>query len=352
MKKFLGYLTCSLLIYCFFSNISHAQSYKVNAIKAEPFIYEINRTGKLAFKRTLNLSFKTSGFLEELNVDEGDRFSAGQILAELDAFELIAEKNSTYASLLQAKQNVQRTELLLAKKLSSQQALDNAKTAVETTRARYKVAQYNLTKAQLIAPFNGVVLRRFTELGELQNPSQTALQLAALTDNLVARVTVTTNEIGMVTLNQKVNVNLTPYGKVTGFISKIPVIADQSSQLFTLEVLLPDIDATKVAVGQFVDVMINTKSEYYTYRLPIAALNSIDDEGNALITLINNDNQNESSPNHYTQAFKIIKLSNDYIYLAAQAGSLPLFVVTNGWQKLLNDSATESITTNTSASHE
>ena len=335
MKKSLNYLGYILLVSTLFIRTSYSEPYKITKITPEPFTHIIERTGKLAFKRTLNLSFKTSGFLDELNVDEGDHFEQGQILAALDKYELIAEKNSTYASLIQAKKDVQRTELLLAKKLSSPQILENAKTLVETTRARFNVAGYNLDKSQLVAPFNGVVLSRLSESGELQNPNQPVLQLAALTNNLVARVAITSDEMSWVALNQSVEVSIEGASTVTGIISKIPVIADQQSQLFTIEILLPDVSLNSIAVGQFVDVIFSTVSDNYTYRLPISALNSVDEQGYAIISI--EDENTESSKNKPTYAKKtleIIKLTNDYLYLTAEPSSQPLSVIINGWQKI------------------
>ena len=48
-----------------------AQSYDTEVISAELYSDTIKRTGKLDYKRTLNLSFKSSGYLALLNVDEG-----------------------------------------------------------------------------------------------------------------------------------------------------------------------------------------------------------------------------------------------------------------------------------------
>jgi RND family efflux transporter MFP subunit len=344
MKKPLNYLGYILLVSTLFVGTSYSESYKITQIVPEPFTHIIERTGKLAFKRTLSLSFKTSGFLDELNVDEGDHFEQGQILAALDKYELIAEKNSTYASLIQAKKDVQRTELLIAKKLSSPQVLENAKTLVETTRARFNIAGYNLDKSQLIAPFNGVVLSRFSELGELQNPNQSVLQLAALKNNLVARVAITSNEMSWVALNQPVDVSIEGVGTVTGIISKIPVIADQQSQLFTIEVSLPDEDINSITVGQFVDVMVSTTSKIYTYRLPIAALNSVDEKGYAIIAIRDeNTETSKNKPIYSKKAFKIIKLTNNYIYLNAEPSSQPLSVIINGWQKIADIHAFKSL---------
>jgi len=62
------------------------QQLETKTIKAEPMVKKISRTGKLTFKRTLNLSFKTNGYLEKLKVDEGVSFIKGLLLAFLSCF--------------------------------------------------------------------------------------------------------------------------------------------------------------------------------------------------------------------------------------------------------------------------
>jgi RND family efflux transporter MFP subunit len=324
-------LFCLLFVSILLATSASAQQLETKTIQAEVIAKKINRTGKLTFQRTVNLSFKTSGYLAELTVDEGDVFTKGQVLAQLDNAELVAEKNASYALLLQAKREVNRVKILLNKSLSSQQALDDAKTLVETTRANHKVAQYNLSKAKLFAPFDGVVLARFTELGELQSPSQSALQLAAIDNNLVVRVALPAPEVNLVNLEQKIAVKLAQFGLVTGTVSRIPAIADQQSHLFTIDILLTELKATQVVVGQLAHISTQVTTDKFAYRLPIEALNSVDSQGRALIML---KNTNASSNKFSQQAFEIKRLSNDYIYLSAQSSSLPLTVITRGWQQL------------------
>ena len=327
---FLAFLTCGLLFASFplLAKTSSIKKYHVEEISAEPFIETIKRIGKINFKRTLNLSFKTSGFLTQLSVDEGDVFSAKQLLATLDTAELKADKNAKYAQLLQAKRDVNRAKKLLAKQLSSEQALDNAETLVETTRAAYKIAFYNLDKAQVYAPFDGVVIARYTELGELQSPSQVALKVAALNNNLVVKVALTGEEISLVKLNQPVQVSLAHLGIIEGTISKIPAIADSQTHLFNIEVLLPNINADKPLIaGQLAQIAIHINSRDFVYRLPIAALNGVDQYGKALIAL-------KDKSNLIQQAFNIYKIDNSYLYLHASESVKPLSVITQGWQHL------------------
>ncbi len=309
------------------TSLLQAQEYQLKQIAVQPLVEVINRTGELTLKRKRNLSFKSNGFLAKLSVDEGDYFTKGQILALLDTTELEAEKNASYARLLQAKREVKRISTLLSKNLSSQQELDNAKTVVETTRSTFKVAVYNLEKAKITAPFNGVVVERFSELGELQNPNQPVLQVAASDNNLVASVALTAKEIAIVQLNHAVNVHLPYQGNVPGFVSKIPTTTN-SSHSFIVEVMLPEIKVSNQALsGQLVEIDFNIVTAEYAYPLPTSALNSVDEHGNALVVLAQNKD-------HVQQSFSVVKLSNDFIYLKADKNSSPLQVITHGWQRL------------------
>ncbi|HCM47611.1 MAG TPA: RND transporter [Colwellia sp.] len=331
-SRLLGLLSSFFIISVSLVIPTFAQQLETKTIKAEPMVKKISRTGKLTFKRTLNLSFKTNGYLEKLNVDEGDSFIKGQLLAQLDNEELTAEKNASYARLLQAKREIKRVETLLSKKLSSQQVLDDAKTLIEITRANHKIAEYNLLKSRLIAPFDGVVLTRFTELGELQNPNKSVLKIAAKENNLVVRVALTTEELNLVKLQQKMDVNLALFGLVNGSVSKIPAISDEQSHLFTIEILLDNLNMNQVVVGQLVHVLTDVITDKLAYRLPLKALNSIDRQGRALIMVLNSDSKEVKS--YSQQAFSIKQLSNEYIYLSAESNILPLTFVTRGWQHL------------------
>jgi len=343
MKHYPCYFVMLLLCSIGFSLSSsyvYAKNYDVEEVVVEPFIDVIKRTGKVNFKRTLNLSFKATGFLTQLSVDEGDRFEKQQLLASLDTTELEEDKNAKYALLLQAKRDVNRIKILLEKELSSQQDLDNALTNEETARANYKIAFYNLEKALVYAPFSGIVVARYTELGELQSPGKETLKVAALENNLVVRVALTGEEISLVRLKQRVRVNLHHLGYLEGLISKIPAIADSASHLFIIEVLLPFSDTNlPLIAGQIAQVIINVDKNDFIYRLPVAALNSIDGYGNALIAIDKNGGLQQ-------KAFKILKLDNHYLYIQAEPNGAPLKVITQGWQHLslsnstLNQSST------------
>jgi len=325
-NSFIRLLIVGITISASFSSFS--QSYDLEQVIVEPYADTIKRTGKLDFKRTLNLSFKSSGYLTKLSVDEGQYFEKDQLLASLDTTELLQNKNSTYAQLLQAKREVNRQRELLKNELSSQQDLDIALTKVETTRSAYQIAFYNLEKAQVYAPFSGVVLNRYTELGELQSPGQEILKVAALEENWVIKVALTGSEVSQVRLGQKVDVTLQALGGVIGEVSKIPAISNTDGNMFIIEVLLPNLTLKSgIVAGQIAEITIDFTSDNFVYRLPISALITVDDNGQAVVIV---KHQQELTYQYYD----IYRLDNQFVYLFASVDDQPLQIVTSGWQHI------------------
>jgi RND family efflux transporter MFP subunit len=305
-----------------------AVTYDTEQVPAISYVDSIQRTGKLDFKRTINLSFKSSGFLTQLNVDEGQEFKQGDILASLDVAELIEDKNAKYARLLQAKRDVKRNKRLMAEKLASQRELEDSLTLVETERASYQIAFYNLEKAQILAPFNGVVLTRSTEMGELQSPGSMVLKVASLVNNWVVKVALTGSEIGQVRLGQKVQVELENLGGVEGVINRIPAIANTDGHLFTIDILLPEMPLRNgVVAGQLAKVVIDFTSDNLVYKVPVSALVSVNSQGQAIIMIEANQSVSE-------KVFDVFKLNSEFIYVMSNEDLNPLNFVIKGWQQI------------------
>ena len=325
MRSIIYFLLC---LSSFTSLELFAQNYQLEQFSATTYEKSLTRVGKVAFKRTLKLAFKSNGYLKKLSVDEGDYFAKDDLLASLDTAELKAIKNSRYAQLLQAKREVNRVKQLIEKKLSTRQALDLAETNVETSRAAYRVAYYNLEKSELVAPFSGVVLARYADLGEFQSMGQQVVEVAAVDDNLIVKMALTDSEISFVSMGQQVQVRLASAGSVTGVISKIPVTVNHNSQLYLVEVLL---DQTKVGKGIFsgqlaqVDLQLSTQA--LIYRVPVSALIEMNSQGSAILLVSKSDGGLTKQP------FDIINIDSQFLYLSADVAQEDISIVVNGWQQ-------------------
>ena len=342
LLKIIQNLLLVSLVYAIFICLPvKAEQLTTQIISAEPLVKIINRTGKIGFKRTIELSFKSNGYLEKIDVDEGSYFSKGQLLAKLDDAGLIAEKNASYARLLQAKRQVERIKILLNNNLSSQQALDDALTLIQTRRADFNIAEYQLSKTNIVAPFNGVVVKRYSSLGELQLPNENVLTVAALDNNAIVSITLTDEQMSLVNEQLQVFVKLEELGIISAKVSKIPASADSLNHLFSVDFLLNDINIKQINVGSLAEVTAKIATNNFVYKLPLKALNGIDEQGRALVVI--SENSSNVLKSYRQHVFDIKKISNKYLYLQAQQDSLPITIVDNGWQNLIYKKPQQSI---------
>lgn len=305
-----------------------AQQFEVEKISATDYQRFVTRAGKIEFKRTNKLSFKTPGYLTTLTVDEGDFFKKGDLLASHDTTELKAIKNSRYSELMQAKREVNRIKRLIEAELASQQDLDVANTKVDITREAYQIAYYNLEKAEIRAPFDGVVLARYAALDELQGPGTQALEVAAIDNNLIARVGLTFDEIGYITLGQTVDVRVNGDKNVQGKVTKVPAKTNGAGNMFIIEVTLNSLQVGQNAVaGQLAYVKVALSSAEQVFAVPNIALLATDNQGFAQLILQNDDGSMSKA------SFAIVGLDNTFIYLMPSDEKSTLNVITKGWQQ-------------------
>lgn len=322
-------LLFTYIILALFSSSAVAQTYELEQVGVIPFEKTIKRAGKVSFKRSISLSFKSPGYLKKLSVDEGDYFVANQLLATLNTEELIGEKNRLYIQLLQAKKEVNRVKQLIAENLSSHQALDVAQTHLDTVREAYQVAYYNLDKAEIHAPFEGVVLTRSTDLAEFQSPGKEVLEVAAVDKNLIVKVRLTDTEIAFVKQGQVVQVQLPNIGMVKGVVTKVPVKNSIEGHFFLIEVLLEEVKAGQgVFAGQLAQVVFSISTEHLVYAVPLNALVEVDKNGLAILVTKKAEDKFER------QAFEVLNIESQFIYLRASNQDETLSVVTQGWQQL------------------
>ncbi|WP_299772962.1 efflux RND transporter periplasmic adaptor subunit [uncultured Tateyamaria sp.] len=137
--------------------------------------------GQVEAAQTVALSFEQGGRLNVLDVDEGDRVKAGQVLAKLDTRILMAERSRLVASreALEAQAELSRRTTDRQKELrnrgfASDQAVDN--TALNLAALQAQIAEVDaaitqvevqLSQTELLAPFDGVVGARNVDPGAI-----------------------------------------------------------------------------------------------------------------------------------------------------------------------------------------
>jgi len=126
---------------------------------------------------------RTSGYLRRRLVDIGQSVRAGQLLAEIDAPEVDAQLRQAQADRANAatterlaRETAERWQALYARGVVAKQDVDDRTADAAAKRAALESAQANLARLRdltsfkrVVAPFDGVVTARSTEVGALIN---------------------------------------------------------------------------------------------------------------------------------------------------------------------------------------
>lgn len=136
----------------------------------------------VAFQSAL-LTAKVAGYLRRITVDKGDKVKAGELIAELEVPELLAEQIRDQAQVDVANRVYERMRNAArsAPDLVTPDSLDNARGQLEVARAELERVHALLAYARVTAPFSGTVTARYVDPGAfIPVPSESAQRGAAI----------------------------------------------------------------------------------------------------------------------------------------------------------------------------
>lgn len=221
--------------------------------------------GSLRANQQVTLQARVAGFVRTVLVDRGDKVSAGQVLAEIEVPELLAEKAKRVAELRVAGIEGRRLEDGRKKSpdLVTQQSLDAASGRLEVARAELEKVETLLAFATVRAPFAGTVTARMVDPGAFvaaggAGGSSAVLTLAD-TSGLRAVVPVPEAEALRVRNGQPVRVAVEGTTHVfTGKVSRHGGALDEATRSQVVEADLPNADDA-LRPGMFATVQIGVE---------------------------------------------------------------------------------------------
>ena len=163
---------------------------------------QLTASGYVVAQRRAAVASKATGRLLWLGVREGSQVKQGDVLAKLDASDVQAAIAQAQAAVRQAEAGVaqatvelvnadseykraqglksqgflsdQAVESALARVQTAQAAINSAKSGVALANAQMKVQQVNLSYTEIRAPFDGVVLVKNANVGDIITPFSSA----------------------------------------------------------------------------------------------------------------------------------------------------------------------------------
>jgi RND family efflux transporter MFP subunit len=216
---------------------------------------------------------RTNGYVSHWYADIGTHVRQGQLLARIESPEVDQELNQARAALAQAQANLtladitaKRYQSLITTNAVSQQDVDSNNQNFDSQKANVQAASANVSRLEqlqgfekVIAPFNGVITQRLTDIGDLINAGNggTGFQLFRIAKIDVVRTFVTVPE----TYSQQIvdglkatlRVTSLPNEKFTGTVIRNNHSIDVASHTLLVEIDVPN-PTGKLMPGAYAEV--------------------------------------------------------------------------------------------------
>jgi len=224
----------------------------------------LTASGYVVAQRKASVASKGTGRLIYLGVVEGDKVIKDQILAKIDNADMKAQLDQAKANLKlyqadlkDAQNNYTRIKNLFKSGSTTQMDVDAAEAKhnrvvanIEIAKAQIQSAEVAMENTIIRAPFNGTVLTKNADVGEVVAPlgaganSKSAVVTMADMSSLQVEVDVSETSIEKVELNQECEIRLDahPEKVYRGFIAKVVPTADRSKATVMVKVGFNNLD--------------------------------------------------------------------------------------------------------------
>jgi membrane fusion protein (multidrug efflux system) len=248
----------------------------------------------IAANQQAALYSKVTGYLKKISVDKGDEVKGGDVLAEIEVPELLADKAKYKAEAEIAALDYQRASEAQKKApdLIVRQDVDTAKAKSDMAKANLERAETLLGFTTITAPFSGTITRRFVDPGAFvpAATSGSAAQNAALVtlaDFRIVRVQVNVPEPEVPRIKKgllvKVSVEELPESAFEGAITRAAQALDESTRTMLAEIDL-DNPGGLLRPGMFASTKIGVETHKDALLLPVDAV-LFEKAGTAVFTL-------------------------------------------------------------------
>ncbi len=211
------------------------------------------------------------GKIIQLNIEEGQRVSKGQVLAKIDDELLRLQLENAEVS-LESQQNDETRNVNLAKERAiAGVQLEKTKFGVKSAEIQKKQLQRQIKNTVLTAPFSGVITKKMIDLGSVISQSSPIVEITDIS-SLKLTVNVPERDILKFSLNQSVRITSDLYSSrvFEGKVSNIAVQADKSHN-FKVQVTVSN-QKQELKAGMYGAVTISNNKSVSVLSIPRKAL--------------------------------------------------------------------------------
>lgn len=225
---------------------------------------------------------KVSGYLKTLGVDKGDAVKEGQLLAEIEVPELLADEAQYRAESGVSRTNYERMAEARqrAPDLVVPQTVDDLRGQWEVAQAKLQRTRTLLQYSRILAPFSGVITARFVDPGAFipaattGSTPQTAAMLTLMDYSRVrVQVFVPEPEVPLIKngVPAKVMVEELPGRSFPGSVTRFAHALDPATKTMLTEIEIPN-PTGELRPGAYASVQLEVERKQGALQVPVQAL--------------------------------------------------------------------------------
>ena len=281
----------------------------------------------------VDLLAKEAGYVKQINVDVGDHVHKGQLLAVLEVPELQDEVNQANAELKRSEDEITRAQAdqrraqaayevahvtytrlatvmksrpeLIAqqdvddatgKDQQAQAQVDTAKAALASARQQLEVARAKLQKTQTLlayaeirAPFDGVITKRYADKGTMlaagTSSEKQAIPLVQLSQNGLLRLTIPVPEsaVSLIHTGSIATIHVPELNRdISGKVSRFAGMVTTDTRTMDTEIDVPN-PRFELTPGMYANVSLVLDQQSNALIVPIEAVVSVGEKATALV---------------------------------------------------------------------
>ena len=265
---------------------------KAETIKDTAVAMSVHCSGILTSKMISKLSFKTGGIIKHFLVDEGSFVRKGQILASLDLTEISARVKQAGLAYEKAERDLTRAKNLYADTVLTLEVLQNASSAYDAALETKNIAEFNQRYSQIIAPEDGMVIKKLAEENELTAPGVPVLIFSKQgSDDWIVKAGVSDKDIILIKKGDKAEVIFDVFNnkKFEGTVTQLAEMPDQLSGTFEVEISIKP-DGSKFINGLVASANIISSEMQNVALLPPDAVTEADGKNGFIYTVYDESN--------------------------------------------------------------
>lgn len=221
-----------------------------------------------------NLSFKATGIINRLYVDEGETIKKEQLLATINPTEINAHLATAKSNYEMANQDFNRMKNLYEDSAATKKEFERSQVNLNSNLQQLNIAKFDQKYASIYANTSGVVLKRFMNEGELASAGSSVYLISSINkNNWVIEIGISDKNWAKIKIGDSAVVTTDAYSNVKfeAQVSEMSAAANPATGTFKIKLKINP-DNYKMINGLIASVKIYPSQKQELQFIPTVAL--------------------------------------------------------------------------------